>query len=282
MQAPDPIETILARLMPSAVSEDGQLRMEEMIDELAGPEAEKIVPISSGKWIARSLIGGGIAAAIGALCAVFPVIRGASGSPLAGTPTPGSPQGFVIVSESDRIESVTDEGWQEDSEGAAMHSVRFKAVQENNVRDRETGMVVRISEPREEILMMPVSEFPDASVLKRPSTKGLVEAATVPAVGNGPLRVVNVAGKSASFSAEEGTATVHREGDAYQIKIQNPENGLIYEGELSKDGGLDRIPESWRRKIQVLCRTLDQALDGRMQSERQPRARVVPPPDPDR
>ena len=63
--------------------------------------------------------------------------------------------GFVLVSESDRIESMTDEGWQEDLDGSAMHALRLVAVEENNVRDEESGMVVRISEPREEILYTP-------------------------------------------------------------------------------------------------------------------------------
>jgi hypothetical protein len=64
----------------------------------------------------------------------------------------------VLVSESDRIESMTDEGWQEEN-GSAMHALRLTAVEENNVRDVESGMVVRISEPREEILYTPITAF---------------------------------------------------------------------------------------------------------------------------
>lgn len=272
------IEAALARLMPPALSEGSQSRIEEMIDELASSEPENVVAISSGKWIARSLIGGGIAAAIGALCAVFPMIRGASDSPLVRTSPADSPQGFVVVSESDRIESVTDEGWREDSEGAPMHSVRLKAVQENNVRDEQTGMVVRISEPREEILMMPVSDFSEIPVLKKPSQSGMVEAASIPATENGPLRVVNVAGKSASFSsADEGSAAVSRDGETYKVKIHGLKDEVVFEGELAKDEKLEQVPENWRRRISVLCRTLDQALDGNMMPQRQPQPRIAPP-----
>ena len=67
--------------------------------------------------------------------------------------------GFVLVSESDRIESMTDEGWQEGSDGSAMHALRLSAVEVNNVRDTESGMLVVISEPREEILYTPISAF---------------------------------------------------------------------------------------------------------------------------
>lgn len=150
MQAPDPIETIMARLMPPALSEECQFEIETLIDDLAGPE--NVVGIS---WLTRCVIGGGIAAAIGALCAVIPMIHDAPQPHVAVT----SPSGFSLVSESDRIESVTDEGWQESADGSAMHAVRLSAVEEDNVRDEESGMVVQITEPREEILLMPISAF---------------------------------------------------------------------------------------------------------------------------
>lgn len=271
MQAPDPIETILARLMPPALSEEGQSGMDAMIDELAGPS--NIIGIS---WLSRCLIGGGIAAGIGALFAVFPMIQKGTQSPLAAT----SPAGFSIVSESDRIESVTDEGWREDSEGSAMHAVRFKSVQENNVRDKETGMLVQISEPREEVLMMPVSEFYKGPVLKKPVLGAMVEIATLPSENNGPLRVVNVAEKSASFSAAEGKAVVRREGEIYKVKINGPKDEVIFDGDVSLADKPDKLPVDWHRRIQVLCRTLDQALDGNMMPQRQPQPRVVPPVSP--
>jgi hypothetical protein len=155
MQAPDPIETILARLMPTALSQDSQYEIEAMIDDLAGPEAENVVRISSGRWQVRSLVGGGIAAAVAVGFAIFPMLDGPAEPQVATI----SPAGFVLVSESDRIQSMTDEGWQEEPDGSTMHALRFNAIEENNVRDEESGMVVQISEPREEILLMPISAF---------------------------------------------------------------------------------------------------------------------------
>ena len=271
MQAPDPIETIMARLMPPALSEDCQAGLDGMIDELAGPS--NIIGIS---WLSRCLIGGGIAAGIGALFAVFPMIQKGAPSPVAVT----SPAGFSIVSESERIESVTDEGWREDSEGSAMHTVRFKSVQENNVRDQETGMLVQISEPREEMLMMPVSEFYKGPILKKPVLGEMAQIATLPTENNGPLRVVNVAEKSASFAAEEGKAVVRREGKIYQVKINGPKDEVIFDGDVSLADTPDTLPVNWHRRIQVLCRTLDQALDGNLMPQRQPQPRVVPPMSP--
>ena len=159
MQAPDPVETILARLMPQALSQDGQFEMEAMIDDLAGPEADNVVRLSPVNWTARWIIGGGIAAAIGALCAVFPLHETNNLSHAATRIPESSPSGLVLLSASDRIESMIDEGWKEDANGAAIHAVRLNVVGENQLRDEETGMLVRISEPREEMLLMPISSF---------------------------------------------------------------------------------------------------------------------------
>ena len=159
MQAPDPIETILARLMPPALSQQGQCQIDTMIDHLAGSEAENVVKTSSGKWLTRSLIGAGIAAAFGALCAVSPMIHRSSEPQVAVKLPQQSPSELVLVSESDRIEAMTDEGWQEGSDGSTMHALRLNVIVENRVQDRETGMVVQISEPREEMLLMPISAF---------------------------------------------------------------------------------------------------------------------------
>lgn len=157
MQAPDPVEVIMARLMPTAISQDRQYEIEAMIDDLAGPG--NVVEISSVNWTMRSIIGGGIAAAFGALCAVFPLNESKFGSPAVAALPAESPSRLVLVSESDRVESMTDEGWREDAYGSAMHAVRLNVVEENQMRDEETGMVVRISEPREEFLLMPISSF---------------------------------------------------------------------------------------------------------------------------
>ena len=159
MQAPDSIETIMARLMPPALSQDCQFEIEAMIDDLAGAELANVTEISSGRWLVRCVIGGGIAAAIGALIAVVPMIQGSPEAQVVVHQPARESSGFVLVSESDRIESMTDEGWQEDPDGSALHALRLNAIEENSVRDEESGMVVQISEPREEILLMPISAF---------------------------------------------------------------------------------------------------------------------------
>lgn len=275
MQAPDPIETILARLMPPALNEEFQSGLNETIDKLAGPAPANVVEISSGKWLVRSLLGGGIAAAVGAMFAIYPSDHTSEPSLAKLGDTPPA---LVFISTSDRLESVTDEGLREDSEGTEMHAVKVRTVQENSVRDLASGMVMDITEPREEILMMPLGSFGPGSQLQKPLPTGMVEAAAIPVEDNGPLRVVNVAEKSASFTSQgEGKAVVTRDGDHYQVKIQGLKDDTIYEGSLAKDATLDAVPEIWRKRVQVLCRTLDSALDGKLMSPREPKPRQAPP-----
>jgi hypothetical protein len=117
-----------------------------------------------------------------------------------------------------------------------------------------------------------------APVLSRPFSGQMVESAVLPGTCDGPMRVVNVAEKSASFSNDEGRAVVRRDGEIFKVKIDGLKGALVFEGDLLNDEGLDQVPENWRRKIQVLCRTLDQTLAGGMLPQRQPRPRVLPPP----
>ncbi len=159
MQAPDPVETILARLMPPAMSQGAQEDLDAMLDDLAGPAAGAIIPHPSNNWLVRSLIGGGIAAAVGAMVAVFPLAPETPKARIALSPPAYPPTGLVLISGSDRVESMTDEGWQESVDGSVMHALRLHAVEESSVRDEKSGIVVKISEPREEILLTPISSF---------------------------------------------------------------------------------------------------------------------------
>ena len=108
----------------------------------------------------------------------------------------------------------------------------------------------------------------------------MVDSVMLPGDCGGPMRVINVADRLASYSTEEGRAVVRLAGTLYQVKINGPKDELVYEGDLPADGSLDAIPESWRRRVHALRRGLDHALDGRMMPGRQPRPRVVSPSAP--
>jgi hypothetical protein len=121
----------------------------------------------------------------------------------------------------------------------------------------------------------------DAPVSKRPFPDDMVDDTILPNACNGPMRVIRISDKVATYSKEnEGSMEVRMEGETYKVKIQGPKDELIYEGDIPKDGNLDQIPEGWRRRVHALRRGLDHALDGRMTPSRQPRPRVVPPNEP--
>lgn len=155
MQAPDPIEVALARLMPTAMSASGQRSIEDMLDGLAAES--NIVRVRDWK---RPVLGVAIAAAIVAMVTLPGLLK--SGAEIVSSPQVRSDVaslGAFLVEKSERVESMSDEGWVADPDGSAMQAVRLRMVSEDLVRDEETGYTVKISEPRDEILLMPVSDF---------------------------------------------------------------------------------------------------------------------------
>ncbi|MDP3851456.1 MAG: PDZ domain-containing protein [Luteolibacter sp.] len=155
------------------------------------------------------------------------------------------------------------------------------------VNESQLATLLRLAKPGDEITLagfrsgkpldvtLKLGEAP-ASMSVFPGD--LMDAAILPGECGGPMRVVNVAEKVASYSTLEGRAEVRRDGSFYQVKIQGPKDELIYEGKLPADGSLDKIPLEWKRRVLALRRGLDHTLDGRMMPSRQPRPRVVPPP----
>lgn len=187
--------------------------------------------------------------------------------------------GFVVKS--------LDTGGPAQAAGLLEFDLLWKIGDQMLVNEGQLATLLRLSKPGEEVVIAgfrggkPLEvklKLGEAPVLKRPFPGEMVEAAIMPGACNGPMRVVNVAEKSASFSADEGKAVVRRDGEIFKVKISDPKDEVVFEGELSKDENLDQLPENWRRRVEVLCRTLDQALAGGMMPARQPRPRVVPPP----
>ena len=158
MHKPDPVETILARLIPPALSEAGQHGIEAMLNELAATSASDHFHNATRKRFKFRFIAGGIAASGIAAVLIFSLMTPKSPL-LAKISTFESHPEFVLVGESDHVESMTDEGWQEDSDGTAMQAMRLSVVEENTLRDNQSGIEMQISEPREEMVLMPVTAF---------------------------------------------------------------------------------------------------------------------------
>jgi hypothetical protein len=54
---------------------------------------------------------------------------------------------------------MSDEGWRDSPDGSTMRAMRLNVIEENSLLDEETGIVIQVSEPREELLLMPISTF---------------------------------------------------------------------------------------------------------------------------
>jgi len=146
----DGMEKALMRLMPVALSDSAQAEIETQIDELAGVAHVVRHDFSSwAKWL------GGIAAAVAVGVYVIP-----SGTREA-TPLVGSTAdvGMVVLNELDRMESIRDDGLFVDPAGSAVRKMTVRVVGESRIRDEVTGIEVTLTEPREEMYLMPISTF---------------------------------------------------------------------------------------------------------------------------
>lgn len=155
MRKPEPfseIEEALMRLMPVGLSESVRTEVESQLDELCG-DVEFVHPVVATfpKWMAAS----GIAAVLVLGLVIFHGGKDALQEPVAAA----DESGFVLLNGADRVEGLSDEGLFVDSGGSAMRKLKLRVVEESKVRDKESGIVVTLSEPREEMYLVPVSTF---------------------------------------------------------------------------------------------------------------------------
>jgi hypothetical protein len=187
--------------------------------------------------------------------------------------------GFVIRS--------IDVGGPAAAAGLREFDILWKIGDQMLVNEGQMAALLRLAKPGDELALSAfrggkplevTAKLAEAPAAIRGLPDEWVDAALMPGECGGPMRVVNVSEKLATYSNDEGRAEVRREGTLYFVKITGPDDSLIYEGELSAEGGFEKIPPSWKRRVFALRRGLDHALDSRLMPTRQPRPRVVPPP----
>lgn len=146
----DEMEKALMRLMPVALSDSAQAEIETQIDELAGTDHLVRHDFSRrAKWL------GGIAAAVAV--GIYAIPSGTrEAMPLVAST---ADVGMVVLTELDRMESIRDEGLFVDPAGSAVRKMSVRVVGESRIRDEETGIEVTLTEPREEMYLMPISTF---------------------------------------------------------------------------------------------------------------------------
>jgi len=145
--------------MPPALSESAQHSIEAMLDELAAAVPEQPARVPAKPRRARFAVALGIAASLAAMVALAPRKTTVT-LPLAlDRPATVIGSGLELVGESDRIEAMSDEGWVANPDGDAMQAVLVRVVEANTLRDEASGIVVQVSDPRDEMILMPVSTF---------------------------------------------------------------------------------------------------------------------------
>lgn len=145
----DEMEKALMRLMPVALSDSAQASMDARIDELAGVQ---VVTHDFSRW-AKWLGGIAAAVAIGVFALPFGNWKAA---PLVDLTADDE---MIVLNELDRVENVRDEGLFVDAGGSAMRKMSVRVIGESTIRDAETGIEVTLTEPREEMFLMPISTF---------------------------------------------------------------------------------------------------------------------------
>lgn len=170
------IEDKLRQLAPPAISEEGQLMLEETIDELAGESLKEeglatvvqgtaISAVNNGRsgWLWKS------AAAIALLAVPAVIIQFKSlksntvPASLAVTTPAGDVLNYselVLLKSTNRIDASEDDGVIIPNDGSAPHRrYRYFVIDEEQVRDEETGTIIILRQPRREVVTIPVTKF---------------------------------------------------------------------------------------------------------------------------
>jgi len=156
MESPEEIEKALSRLMPAAISEEGKRSLDALIDGLAAGDTVVEMPRKSAwPWL------GGIGAAAAAVVIALNLPAGSPVSPTVAStpPTETREGGIVLLQQTERVENAEPEGWMSETDGVAHRAWRVRVVDEERLRDLETGYEVLVSRPREEVILMPVTAF---------------------------------------------------------------------------------------------------------------------------
>lgn len=173
--------------------------------------------------------------------------------------------------------------------GLREFDILWKIGDQMLVNEGQMAALLRLAKPGDEISLTAfrggkplevtakLTEAPQA-ILGLPDE--WADAALLPGGSGGPMRVVNVSEKLATYSNDEGNVEVRRMGTVHHVKIINADDAILYDGEIASDADLEKIPMAWKNRVNALRRGLDHALDSRLMPIRQPRPRVVPPPQP--
>jgi hypothetical protein len=138
-----PVEDVLARLMPTAISPQGQRGMEAMIDGLAASSPALQAPRPRRR--ARTWFwSGGIAASIAAVSIAAAQIND---------------HRYRLVDSSTYEQPLGSEGIHEDAEGRLMEAVRLRIIEKQQYKDILSGRLITVTNEQDETILLPLAEL---------------------------------------------------------------------------------------------------------------------------
>ncbi|MCU0797955.1 MAG: hypothetical protein MUF31_18695 [Akkermansiaceae bacterium] len=154
METPESIESKLERmLIPRGFSERGMAECESLIDELA---AESGV---TGRDLRPWVWAGGLAAAVALAAGLAWQWQPATGLPLTDLAAADTEE-LSLVSETEGVVSAELAGERlSEADGSLLEPWQIQVVSEERFRDEQTGEEIRVWQPREELVLVPVSSF---------------------------------------------------------------------------------------------------------------------------
>ena len=164
------IEERLSQLTPPAISENGQAMLGQTIDELAGVEP-CLDQVHGGKnpavtvrsrmkdwpWKAAAAV------ALLAVPAVMLIDQDDASPSLTTNASTGDPlfsSELVVLKSTNRIDGREEDGLIIPRDGSSPHyRYRYHVTDEEQIRDDQTGTIVTLRQPRQEIVTIPVTQF---------------------------------------------------------------------------------------------------------------------------
>ena len=154
MKHVESIERALARMVPAPLSRRATGDLDELIETLAAQQEPAPAAAPFGR---KAAVVTGAAAAVIALAAVAIHAALPERPPRAAAAPAIDP--FEVVAATNRIDEPEEDEWFADEAGGMHRVVRMRVIEEEFVRDRRSGALVTLTEPREELVLVPVSSF---------------------------------------------------------------------------------------------------------------------------
>jgi len=157
------IEEKLAQLVPPALSDEGQRKLEDLIDDLSGVDTD-LENSNAGRfpkgWVWK-------AAAVLALSASIVIIRSTL-VPEERTAlmthhdqaTQGKIPEMVVLTSTKLIGGRENDGLIVPNDGTTPHyRYRYQVIDEEQVKDPDSELVITLRQPRQEVLTIPITQF---------------------------------------------------------------------------------------------------------------------------